>query len=361
MNKEENRVLMTVSNLKMTSGVSSFWNSLLREFNKFDDIAFEALEIGGHGKNIFGILGDQIRFYRSLNGIKLGFINPSLLNRSFFRDAFFIRQLLWKKTPFVVFFHGWELDFEAEVDSKYVDFFMKTYGQAELIFVLSNDFRDKIYEWGYRGRVVVETTNADIELIDNYSYENRVEVMKSTKPFKILFLARLIREKGAFELVKAVDILYQRGFEDIELTIAGDGEDFKELQKMVKEIPYIHLTGDVQGEEKINLFKESHLYALPSYYGEGLPTSILEAMLFGIPVVTSQAGGLKYFFEDEKMGYLVETKNPENIADGLEKLLVNHKKMEEISKYNFIYAQEHVTNVVMAKRLHSEIQKVLQR
>jgi len=354
-----NNILITVSNLKMTSGVSSFWNSLFRAFEDFNDMKFKPLEIGGHGKNLFGPIYDQWKFYQAMkNSIKLGFINPSLLNRSFFRDAFFIKQLLWKKIPFVVFFHGWELDFEAVVDKKYVDFFLKTYGRAEKIFVLSEDFKNKIIDWGYRGEIVVETTNADIELIKDYTVEDRFRTMEHSSPIKILFLARLIHEKGVFELVEAVKSLVKKG-KKIELIVAGDGEDFEALKSMVGDMDNVRLTGDVQGNNKIALFKECHVYALPSYYGEGLPTSVLEAMLFGMPILTSEAGGLKYFFQDTKMGYLVPTKNSDALAKKIEELIDNHDKMFEISNYNFIYAQKHVTNVVMARRLHEELKEHL--
>jgi len=354
-----NNILITVSNLKMTSGVSSFWNSLFRAFEDFNDMKFTPLEIGGHGKNLFGPLYDQWKFYKAMkNNIKLGFINPSLLNRSFFRDALFIKQLLWKKIPFVVFFHGWELDFEAVVEAKYIKFFMKTYGQAEKIFVLSEDFKKKIIDWGYEGQIVIETTNADIELIDNYSFEERIQNMQNSIPIKILFLARLIHEKGVFELLEAVKILTEKG-RNIELVIAGNGEDFESLKALAVDMKNVRLTGDVQGQDKIALFKECHIYALPSYYGEGLPTSVLEAMLFGMPVLTSEAGGLKYFFQNEKMGYLVPTKNPSVLADKIETLISNDEKMLQMANYNFVYAQEHVTNIVMAKRLHQHMQELM--
>jgi len=354
-----NNILITVSNLKITSGVSSFWNALFRAFESFDDIRFKPLEIGGHGKNLFGPLYDQWKFYRAMkNNIKLGFINPSLLNRSFFRDAFFIKQLLWKKIPFVVFFHGWELDFEAVVDAKYINFFMKSYGKAEKIFVLSEDFKNKIVEWGYKGKVIVETTNADIELIADYTFEERLENMDKPKSIKILFLARLIHEKGIFELFEAVKILTKKGH-NLELVVAGNGADFDALKTLVEDVKNVRLTGDVQGKDKIALFKECHIYALPSYYGEGLPTSVLEAMLFGMPILTSEAGGLKYFFQNEKMGYFVPTKDANGLANKIETLISNDEKMFLIAHYNFMYAQKHVTNIVMAERLHKELKELM--
>ncbi|CAA6807607.1 MAG: Glycosyltransferase involved in cell wall bisynthesis [uncultured Sulfurovum sp.] len=357
--KENNKVLISVPNLSEVGGVSSFWNALFTAFKSLNSTAFKSIEIGGHGKNIFGAVWDQWRFYRAMTSeVKLGLVNPSLLNKSFFRDGFFAKQLAWKNIPFVVFFHGWELDFEAEVDKKYVNFFMNSFGKAEKIFVLSLDFKKKIEEWGYKGEVIVETTNADGTLVDNYTLAHRRSVLEDDKEFKILYLARLIREKGAFELLEAFNILSTK-YKNIELIIAGGGEDFDALKSLVANKENVRVLGDVVGEAKINLFKESHVYALPSYYGEGLPTTILEAMLFGLPLISSDAGGLKHFFEDDKMGFLVETKNANDVATKIEKYLLDREKMFEISKYNFNYAQDKLTNVAMAKRLDKHLTELV--
>jgi len=345
-------ILMTVSNLKLTSGVSAFWNSLFDAFGEYEDIKFKPLEIGGHGWNVFGALTDQWKFHKALDeNVNFTLLNPSLLNRSFFRDGFFAKQLIRKNLPFVVFFHGWELDFEEEVEQKHIEFFLNSFAHAKIIFVLSEDFKKKIIEWGYKGKVIVEITNADAKLTEDFSLKDRETIWEASKKVRILYLARLIKEKGAFELVEAFEKL-QKKFNNIELVIAGDGEDFVELQELVKDKKNIILTGDTRGEDKVELFKNSHIYALPSYYGEGLPTSVLEAMLFGLPVITSEVGGLKYFFQDEKMGYKVEPKNVDQLVEKLELLLEDRTNMKRISEYNFNYAKANVTNEVMAKRLY---------
>lgn len=354
MSIKTNNILLIVGNLSTPGGVSSFWTSLLNAFKKNPDISFEILEIGGHGKNIIGPVVDQYKVYKkSKFPFQLAIINPSLLVRSFFRDGLFAKQLHSQKIPFIIFFHGWELDFEKEVDKKYVNFFLNSFGQAEKIFVLSQDFKSKILQWGYKGKVIVETTNADAQLTKNFSLAQREAIWKKSKTIKILYLARLIKEKGAFELLEAFEQLQEK-FDNIELIIAGDGEDFPALQKQAEGKKGVTLTGDIRGVEKIELFKTSHIYVLSSYYGEGLPTSVLEAMLFGLPVITSEVGGLKQFFQDSKMGYTVEPKNVNQLVEKLQILIENREKMDEISHYNYNYAKENVTNEVMAKRLYQE-------
>jgi len=358
MQHRAGNILVTVSKLSLTSGVSAFWNGLFKAFKKYDDISFKALEIGGHGYNLLGPLLDQWRFNRALDETtSLVCLNPSLIKRSFFRDGLFAKQCIRKGKPFVVFFHGWELDFEEEVTQKYQKFFHNSFGKATKIFVLSEDFKTRLLDWGYSGEVIVERTNVDEELIEDFSMEERVNNFDNLHPFKILFLARLIKEKGIFELLEAVKILTTRGV-NLELIVAGDGRDFELLQEKVKGMKNIRVLGDVRGEDKIALFKESHCYLLPSYT-EGLPISLLEAMLFGLPVISTNVGGLKYLIEEEKMGYFVESQSVESLVEKLELLMQNQEEILNISAYNFEYAKHNLTNSVMAKRLHQHFKELV--
>jgi glycosyltransferase involved in cell wall biosynthesis len=359
MSIKKSNVLLIVGDLSTPGGVSVFWNSLLKAFHKRDDFNFDILQIGGHGKNIFGPFLDQWRVHKNITSNKtmqLAVINPSLLNRSFFRDGFFAKQLANKNLPFIVFFHGWDLDFEAKVSKKYINFFLTSFGKAEKIFVLSEEFKEKIIEWGYRGEVIVQTTTVDSELSTNFSLKDKL-AKQTTNKTKILFLSRVIKEKGIFELIEAFKNLNNK-IDNIELIIAGDGEAFNQLKKVVKNKKNIRLTGHVEGEKKITLLKKSDIYILPSYT-EGLPISVLEAMLFGLPVITTKVGGLKKFFKNETMGYFIEPKSIIDIEHKIELMLSNKDKLQEMSNFNYQYAQKNLTNDVVAEALSSHLKELI--
>lgn len=345
------KILLITPELASNGGVSAFWNALLLAFKSFKDIHFQTLQIGGHGKNIFGVFLDQWRVYKiSSSNFYLALINPSLLNKSFFRDGLFAKQLKRKNIPFIVFFHGWDNNFEKEVDKKYIKFFLNSFAHAKTIFVLSPAFKTKLIEWGYEGQIIVETTMVDDRLLENFSLEKKFKIKKESKIITILFLARLEREKGIFEMIEAFNEL-SKNMKDIELTIAGDGKDFKEVKELTDKNSHIHVVGEVEGEEKIKLFSQSDVYCLPSY-SEGLPISVLEAISFGIPVVTTKVGGLKYFFQTEKMGKMVEAQNRHQLKEALQQLLINKQKREKMAYFNFNYGQKYLTNTVVAQRLY---------
>ncbi len=355
--KKSTNMLITVPNLSAQGGVSAFWNSLFIAFEKFNDIKFKTLEVGGHGKNLLGPLLDQWRLKKALSSeIEIAFINPSLLSKSFFRDGLFAKQLIKKNIPFIVFFHGWDLEFEKKVEKYFIKFFLNSFGKSEKIFTLSPEFQKKIIDWGYKGEVIVETTMVDDSLLKNFFLKDKYEILEKRKTIKILFLARIEREKGIFEMLKAFHELTHK-IKDIELIIAGEGKDFEELKKVTLNEKNIQLLGHVEGEEKINLFKECNIYVLPSY-SEGLPISVLEAMAFGLPVITTNVGGLKYFFQDQKMGYLTEPKNSNNLEKSIQQLLHDKDKRIKIGEFNFNYAQKNLTSTVVAKRVHQKIKEI---
>ena len=353
-------ILLIVGNLSTPGGVSVFWNTMLEAFQKKDEFNFKTIEIGGHGKNILGPFYDQWKVHRELkrnSSTQLAIINPSLLNRSFFRDGLFAKQLKSKGLPFVVFFHGWDLEFEAQVTLKYTNFFLNSFGEAKKIFVLSEEFKEKIVEWGYNGTVIVITTTVDSNLIQNFSQEQNIQKYRDNTTIKILFLSRIIKEKGVFELIEAFEKINKK-LKNIELIIAGDGEAFKELQSSVNKQKNIKLTGYVEGDKKIALLSDADIYILPSYT-EGLPISVLEAMLFGLPVITTKVGGLKRFFQEAKMGYFIEPKSSQSIENTILKILENKTILEEMSNFNYQYAQKYLTNDVIAQNLSKHLKELI--
>lgn len=341
-----------------SGGVSTYWQSSLRVLRKYNDIHISTLEIGGEGKHIFSPFVDQWNFHNKIKEkYDIVVLNPSLGWKSFFRDALFAKRLTKNKIPFMLFFHGWVLDFEKKIDQKYKNFFLHSLGQAKKIFVLSNDFKKKILEWGYKGEVVLETTNVDSLLVEDFSVEEKLQSIPTLPKTKILFLARLLREKGVFELVEAFEKVSIE-INNCELIIAGDGKDYEELKKRVRSNKNIIVTGYVEGQKKIDLYRQSHIYCLPSYT-EGLPVSVLEAMSFGLPVVTTAVGGLKYFFKDGKMGYYVRPKDVEELSEKLKLLLLNIDQISKMGKYNYQYANENLLDTVVAERMYQHMKSVL--
>ena len=158
-----------------------------------------------------------------------------------------------------------------------------------------------------------------------------------TRGSYILFLARIVPEKGLHYLIEA----FKRINTDKKLVIAGGAShtnDYLEkIKNMVNEDNRIIMTGFVQGEELEELYSNCYLYCLPSDV-EGMPISLLEAMSYGCNCLVSnieentQVCGkygytfkksnaedlknkLKQFLEDEEIGLDVKAKISKYILD----------------------------------------------
>ena len=114
----------------------------------------------------------------------------------------------------------------------------------------------------------------------------------------------------------------------------------------------------MSGQEKKELLETANIFCFPSY-GEGMPNVVIEAMAFGLPVVTRRVGGLADFFKDGEHGFFTTSKDPIIFADFIEKLLVNQQLYEEISLNNYQYARSNFLASCAAKRLEEIYRSVL--
>lgn len=119
------------------------------------------------------------------------------------------------------------------------------------------------------------------------------EILKKYKRGKrtILFLSRLIQNKGIEELVKAWSQMRDSIHQEWELVIVGEGE--KEYEKKLKclmtdlKLPLTSLKGPAYGIDKEKHFLEADLFVLPTYT-ENFGIAIAEALAFNVPVITTK-------------------------------------------------------------------------
>lgn len=355
------RILIAIPSLKGKGGVASYYNNI--RFYLPEDY-FEFLQIGSvkQAGGIIYPLFDQIRFYKAIkkNKPELVHINPSLGPKSFIRDGFFALQAKRKGIPLLIFWRGWDKDFEKKVEMKYLGFFKSTFGRANGFIVLASEFEQKLRAWGVKAPIYRETTCVDDGLLNEFDVQHKWAKLGEGSNIKILFLARLERAKGIFETVQAFKLLYDKKL-PVSLTIAGDGGARAELEKFVKSIgleKLVNFTGYVRGVEKRRILADHHIYCFPTYHGEGLPNSVLEAMAFGMPVVTCPVAGLLDIFQDGITGTFVAPGDYKAIAEEIERFSANPKKIIHIGQYNFQYAKRFMASNV-AHRLVDIYKEIL--
>ena len=360
MQSQRKKIVFTVPWLQDQGGVASYYNGILPFLPRQD---FFALEIGG-SKSVGGFFHpvvDQLRFHSTLKkwNPELVHLNPSLGLKSFFRDGLFAWQTKRLGYPMIVFWHGWNKDFEKVVPKKYLSFFKSTFGLADGFIILASEFEEILREWGVTAPIYRQTTCVDESLCYGIDLRHKWTDAQNIPTYKILFLARLARPKGVFETVEAVKLLLDEKL-NVQLTVAGDGEVRAEVEEFARNLGLnenqVIFTGDIRGKDKVDAFANHHIYCFPTYHGEGLPTSVLEAMTFAMPVITRPVGGLKDVFIDGEMGLLVDQKSPKHIAENLKTLIADPPRLAHIGKNNMRYASEHFRASVVAEK-HTTICK----
>lgn len=147
--------------------------------------------------------------------------------------------------------------------------------------------------------------------------------------FTFLCPANFVHKKGHRYLFEACKILSEKSL-NFRCLIAGDGPLEEELRKFVGDLDlsdYIEFLGRLPHERLLDLYGKGEINAvvLPSITTEdgekeGIPVALMEAMSYGIPVVSTNTGGIPELIGDGS-GIMVEERDPEAIANSIEKLI----------------------------------------
>lgn len=344
-------VLINVPRLNVPGGVTNYFQVLrnhLGSGRQYFEIGSRANE-SGSVRRIKRTLIDYWRFHRKLSTeeYSLVHLNPSLGSKSILRDALFLLIARVHSVPVLVFFHGWDDHFQDFIRRRLSLFFRYVFNKAAGLIVLAKDFREQLETMGIGVPIYQMTT-----CVDNSIFEKQGLEGDSKGRVNILYLSRLDHGKGVVEAINSFSSV-RRETPHATLTIAGDGPERKPAEQVVRKqhIEDVHFLGHVEGDKKRRAFLESDIFFFPTFYGEGMPIVVLEAMSYGLPVITRAVGGLKDFFEHERMGYITESSDTGDLATMLQSLVQDPELRSRMGQYNCRYAQEHFAASVVAKDL----------
>lgn len=150
----------------------------------------------------------------------------------------------------------------------------------------------------------------------------------------LLFIGRIEKVKGIDYLIKAMPKIIEK-FPDTKLTIAGTGGYFEELKNLIKILKLeknILIVGKVSHKNIEKLFHKTSIVIVPSTWPEAFGKVGVEAMSTGRPVIATKIGGIPEWLDNNKTGYLINTRNSDEIANKTIKLLSNRKLLKRFGK-----------------------------
>ena len=141
---------------------------------------------------------------------------------------------------------------------------------------------------------------------------------------RVLFVGRLAAPKGLAILLESIAKVREE-HPDVQLTIAGDGPDRRQLESMARRLgieSHVRFLGYQSQSQVRELLGQSDVFAMASF-AEGVPVVLMEAMAAEVPVVATRIAGIPELVDDGQCGFLVAPGDGQALADRIGKLLDN--------------------------------------
>lgn len=270
-------------------------------------------------------------------------------NNSFRRKSILIRIAKFLNKKVVLHIHGGGFKDFLENNKKSVS---NTISKVDVIVVLSL-FWETYFKDVFPNKKIITVPNIVEEPIKN------IIKIKDKECVQFIFLGLICDAKGIFDLIDTIKLHKNYLTGKFKLHIGGNG-DVERLCKLIElfELQDIVLyEGWVDKEKKAELLSNSDVFILPSHT-EGVPISILEAMSYGLPVISTCVGGIPEIVENNVNGYLFQPGNKEQLFDCIIKFLGGEKTNHNMSQHSLKRVTPHLPhNVAMClEKIYEDLQ-----
>ena len=173
---------------------------------------------------------------------------------------------------------------------------------------------------------------------------------KEQKVIKFVNVARFIKLKNHKLLIEAFEEVVKRN-NRVHLTLVGDGDLLEDMKRLVKDNnieKYVTFTGNVKNVGEI--LKESDIFVLSSTT-EAFPVSIIEAMSYGLPIISTNVGGIKEVITDN--GILVRSQDKKQMVSAMFTIINDATLRAKYANNSFLMAHEFSKNKIVKQ--YSEV------
>jgi glycosyltransferase involved in cell wall biosynthesis len=313
-------ILMVGTHLGSTGGVRAVVQGYLDAglFERFEGAYVATHRSGGPWIKIRFALSGWLRIAIALFRLDAPLVHVMLASRaSFWRKSVVCLMARAAGRPYLLHVHGAEFDrfYHCESGALTRRFVRYIFAHAALVIALSEQWRGELRRVYPHSRI--EVLHNAVPLPDPVARASAAHGNAET----ILFLGELGRRKGTHDLLLA----FSRIAADrprMRLVCAGDGDidGSRALAAQLGIQDRAAFPGWLEADRKRAALAGATIFALPSY-AEGMPMALLDAMAWGIPVVTSTVGGIPQVVQNELNGLLVTPGDIDAIAAALVRLV----------------------------------------
>lgn len=319
---EMTKILMVGPDISGPGGISKVirtWvdNGFFSGFDLFYHTSIKRVK----GRGVFTLFKDLILFLTRLNsgGAKVVYVHTSS-RTSFYRKSLFLIPALIFKTKTVLHIHP----------SHFYDFLMSLEGirkrgvfailrRVTALVVLTDEMQVSMCAVTGNKPVFVLRNPVDVQSF-------QVDCREKRQDNRLIYLGWFIPEKGVFDLVDAMAMLLESGF-DARLEFYGirGAQKLKQHVKATGVEENVNVNGWVDDQGKMVALRKSAALILPSY-SEGLPNVILEAMASQTPILATAVGGMKEILVDGENAVIVKKADPQDLSQKI-KLLIEQPEL----------------------------------
>ena len=185
-----------------------------------------------------------------------------------------------------------------------------------------------------------------------------------TDEIAIAIVGRLAPIKNHNYFLDVMDAVFSQTSKRIKCFIVGDGSERNHIESRVEDINskfktcFIEMTSWISD---IGTFNAGMDVICLTSKNEGTPVSLIEAQAAGIPVVTTEVGGVRDIVQDGETGFVIPVDNRDLFIERLLELVENEKKREKMSQNGWNYVQEKFHYKTLAKNMDQLYRKLIDK
>lgn len=262
--------------------------------------------------------------------------------------------------PIIAHFHGRDA-YHYDTIRTYKDLYHQMFLVAETVISVSEDMKDQLVNLGCpKTKVLVNPCGP------NNAFDINIDVVKN-KPI-LVSTGRFVEKKAPLITIKAF-AKAKKKCPDLEMIMLADGplwDDAKTLAKELKLENHISFTGPVNSEHVMEYLKNARAFVQHSVRSadgdsEGTPVSILEAMLMGLPVISTRHAGIIDISIEGKTALLTNEHDVDKMADYMVFVANEPEKAASIGKAAKLHVKQHFSMDIHIERLNTIIRNAIQK
>ena len=167
---------------------------------------------------------------------------------------------------------------------------------AEVVITPSDHLKNFVSELGFNNEILKINNGVDITDI------KRTNVHKAD--INLLIISRLVIQKNINIVIEAMELLDNK---NVKLSIIGEGGEFNKLEGVIHELNLqnrVQLLGKIDNNKISQFLLTADIFIQASDY-EGLPHSVLEAINYEIPILSTEVGGCKDLLNEGERGFII--------------------------------------------------------